>query len=189
MSRWITKMPIQAEKLKKLQEILKQVDSGLTREEFTVAFKKLMEVLAEIKKNLEQKIDSKTQGAKEKLEELQDECKEMILKIEKDNQSTLPNLKKWVLERIGDLYIRSRINEKIAELDEALANIKDGVEGPIGPVGPQGAPGSPDTPEEVRDKLELLDGDERLDRTAIRGITVSPQAPDNPKNGDIWIQA
>jgi hypothetical protein len=40
----------------------------------------------------------------------------------------------------------------------------------------------------VRDSLELLGGEDRLDRKAIRGITVSPIAPINPEIGDLWIK-
>lgn len=39
-----------------------------------------------------------------------------------------------------------------------------------GEKGKDGANGSPDTPEEVRDKLESLVGDERLDKDAIKGL-------------------
>lgn len=42
--------------------------------------------------------------------------------------------------------------------------------GDMGPMGPQGPAGSPDKPEEVRDKLETLEGDERLDKKAIKGL-------------------
>lgn len=39
-----------------------------------------------------------------------------------------------------------------------------------GPVGPKGEDGSPDSPDEIRNKLELLSGDERLDKSAIKGL-------------------
>ena len=44
---------------------------------------------------------------------------------------------------------------------------KDGEKGEIGPAGKDG---SPDTPAEVRDKLESLQDDERLDASAIRNL-------------------
>lgn len=46
----------------------------------------------------------------------------------------------------------------------------DGVDGKDGVDGVDGKDGSPDTPEEVRDKLSSLEGDERLDFTAIKGL-------------------
>ncbi len=42
--------------------------------------------------------------------------------------------------------------------------------------------------EPIRDGLELLEGDNRLDRKAIRGLTISLTPPENPQVGDIWIQ-
>lgn len=45
--------------------------------------------------------------------------------------------------------------------------------GPIGPpgeAGPLGPAGSPDTAEDIRNKLELLDGEERLDAKYIKGL-------------------
>ena len=44
------------------------------------------------------------------------------------------------------------------------------VMGPRGEQGPEGKQGSPDTPEQVRDKLQELKDDKRLDKTAIKGL-------------------
>ena len=49
------------------------------------------------------------------------------------------------------------------------ANGKDG-ESIIGPPGTPGMNGSPDTPEQVRDKLEELQGEDRLDKKSIKGL-------------------
>ncbi len=65
---------------------------------------------------------------------------------------------------------------------------EQGATGPTGAPGVPGKDGSPDTAEQVRDKLELLVGDERMDKNAIRGITVSNLPPMNPKVGDLWCQ-
>lgn len=62
-----------------------------------------------------------------------------------------------------------------------------GENGAPGPMGPQGPAGSPDMAEDIRNKLELLSGDERLELKAVRGIAVSNIAPINPKIGDLWI--
>lgn len=45
-----------------------------------------------------------------------------------------------------------------------------GLDGKIGEIGPKGDNGSPDKPEQVRDKLETLKKNERLDVTAIKGL-------------------
>src|SRR3990167_9624679 len=46
---------------------------------------------------------------------------------------------------------------------------KNGTDG-IGIKGDKGDPGSPDTPEQVRDKLETLQGDNRLSKEAVKGL-------------------
>lgn len=49
---------------------------------------------------------------------------------------------------------------------------KDGKDGEsiVGPPGEPGKNGSPDAPEQIRDKLETLKGEERLDKKFIQGI-------------------
>lgn len=49
-------------------------------------------------------------------------------------------------------------------------NGKDGVDGVNGTNGTDGKDGSPDTPLLIRDKLETLKGDDRLDKTSIKGL-------------------
>lgn len=44
------------------------------------------------------------------------------------------------------------------------------IPGPIGPQGPAGRDGAPDTAEQVRDKIQSLKGDARLDKNAIKGL-------------------
>jgi hypothetical protein len=81
-----------------------------------------------------------------------------------------------------------------------------------GKTGEKGKDGSPDTAEEVKDKLESLKGDERLDARAIKNLpkqqfggngrndvwlntdktkinqlTVSATAPTNPTINDLWV--
>ena len=51
---------------------------------------------------------------------------------------------------------------------------KNGERGPIGPKGKDGKDGSPDTAENIRNKLESLIGDDRLDKKAIRGLEYIP---------------
>jgi hypothetical protein len=62
-----------------------------------------------------------------------------------------------------------------------------GKQGPIGPAGPKGKDGeagkdgSPDTPEIIRGKLESLAGEDRLDKSAIRGLDYLPTKKDFDK--------
>lgn len=91
---------------------------------------------------------------------------------------------------------------------------KNGLNGKDGEDGLNGKDGSPDTPEVVREKLETLKGENRLDAKAIKNlpravqqfggngrndvwvntdkskinsITVSVTAPSNPTLNDLWV--
>ena len=55
-------------------------------------------------------------------------------------------------------------------VDERMAQVKDGRDGLVGLRGLRGERGSPDTAELIRNKLEILKGDERLDASAIKGL-------------------
>lgn len=55
-----------------------------------------------------------------------------------------------------------------------------GDKGDRGESGTPGSAGSPDTAEDIRNKLELLEGDERLDAKSIKGLPESSKANDTP---------
>lgn len=120
--------------------------------------------------------------------------KELLGLLDSPTRKELADAIKTVIEFVKKAT--ERMNEKI---DRRLAQIKDGEDGKDGQKGDkgdkgdrgdkgergatfialrgaQGLPGasgkdgSPDTSEQVRDKLETLEGDERLDISAIKGI-------------------
>lgn len=91
----------------------------------------------------------------------------------------------------GDAVLKGRIDTQSQKFQVGLEEIKRLVKnvsltpGPKGDkgdkgdagdtvVGPPGKDGSPDTAEDIRNKLELLSGDERLDRAYIRGLEGLP---------------
>lgn len=113
-------------------------------------------------------------------------------KIKEDNKSTLSNVKRWAFQRVGDLVIKNKVNEslqslvaemegKISELNEyeppevseiVQESTKLATEGllPLIPVIDKLEEELPKYGEAVRDALELLQDDERLDITAIKGL-------------------
>jgi hypothetical protein len=79
--------------------------------------------------------------------------------------------------------LSQRMDDKLATLKDGKPGApgKDGEPGKKGEPGQPGAPGqsiqgppgkdgSPDMAEDIRNKLELLEGDDRLDKKAIRGL-------------------
>ena len=110
-------------KLKQIKEYAELVKSSLTHDEFLEAFKKVLDFVKQSEKTLNDKIDGKTQSALDSLAEIKKNCLEIIEKLRADNEANLPNIKKWVLQRISDIFIKNRINEKIADLDAKVAEL------------------------------------------------------------------
>lgn len=66
-------------------------------------------------------------------------------------------------------------SERMSYVDQKIASIKNGkdgksIKGEQGKPGLKGLDGSPDSPIEVREKLESLKGEDRLDKSAIKGL-------------------
>ncbi len=131
----------------------------------------------------------------DKIEELKQKFTETIKEV-KDNA---PDLNK-VLDSIKgkDSEIPGPQGEKGDKGDDGLQGVQGprgekgergdrgekgekGDKGEAGIDGKDGKDGSPDTPEQVRDKLEELKGEERLDITAIKGLEEKIKAiPERP---------
>ncbi len=165
------------DKLAKFKELLLILQDSVNKEEFLKAFQAVLDYVKKIETELNLKADVKTQQALNELEKLNQIYSETISRIKEDNQSTLSNLKKWALERVGELFIRSQINktltDRLKEVDDRLENIRDGIDGLPGEPGAPGLDGKDGTeitPFEVRDKLEFLKGDERLEISAIKNL-------------------
>lgn len=118
------------------------------------------------------------------------QSKDRFETISKESLKEIEN----AVEKISDYYsnttkdiskkttqITLEFNKKISEAKILIEEIKkievkdgeqglQGEKGDRGEVGEKGEMGSPDKPEEVRDKLEILKKDNRLDISAIKGL-------------------
>ncbi|MAH46486.1 hypothetical protein CMI37_11680 [Candidatus Pacearchaeota archaeon] len=109
------------------------------------------------------------------------ELKEMAGRIDKTNL-LLEEVKKKSDQEISDLEAFKPLKPKDGERGPAGPSGRDGKtgekgpkgfkgdQGKAGPTGPAGQDGSSDSPEEIKDKLELLIGNERLDASAINNL-------------------
>lgn len=135
---------------------------------------------------------------KKAVDTLAEETKQETTKLLAQAESVLSNQTqtkiKEVLKSLGDEYsrylaslesasklskdeiqksVKAQNDRAFKRLQALVDNIKlpeNGQPGANGLDGHPGKDGSPDTPLEVRDKLETLEGDERLDWTAIKGL-------------------
>jgi len=66
--------------------------------------------------------------------------------------------------------IRALIKPLIPEVQDGHTPTEEELTSLIKPLIPEPIPGSPDMADDIRNKLELLQGDERLDASAIKGL-------------------
>ncbi len=179
--------------IEKLKEFLKLMSDSLTREEFTVAINQLIVFLKKAEENLGNKIDAKTEQAVNDLKELQQEFSQEFSKIIDDarneSDSTLAGFKRKTIETINSLFIKSRIKERIAEIDNKLAEFNAYNLPNASEVAAEASklasetllpliPTIPNTKEEISKlgdiiatSLENLPEDEKLKVEAIKGLT------------------
>ncbi len=160
------------EAVKKLEKVLALIDGAASKEEFVRSFAAVVKYVKDVDKRLSGDFEI-----------LASTIRGIGKKIEDDSSLTIADVKIQI--RLAVASLETRVNSKIAE-------IKDGENGEDGKDADQTAiveevlkrlPSFLEIPtaqdvlnevpklgERVRDSLELLDGDERLDKKAIRGI-------------------
>ena len=166
------KTPQEENKDTRLEAILSLLEQAPTRKEFVEAFGEVVKVVTANKKENTQFV-----------EELSKTLQQVLKKIQDDHSSSLSELKAQVndlfvteqLQRLSD-NLTTKIEEKLATLrngDDGHTPTKQELVALITPLIPPPKPsknGSPDTPAKIRDKLESLKGEDRLDTSAIKGL-------------------
>ena len=168
----------------KVKEFSELINSALTKQQFLDAFKDVLNYLKKIEASLNLKIDTKIS----ELDKLDKLYKESVRKIEADNDSSFSNFKKWVLEGVGKFFINSKINEKIREMDDRIAEInayeppnaseialeasKMATEGllPLIPIIDKVEEKLPQMGDIIADALEALPENSKLKIDAIKGL-------------------
>jgi hypothetical protein len=156
-----------SEKALELKKMLNALDpERLTKEDFVNSFQGLV--------NYIKKIDERNQLETEQL-------KQMLLgftdKLKSDTGSDVSSLKKEVQKAVAEAV--GNISETDKRMSARLATVKDGQNADPEQVItevleriqlPEAKETLLDTPEDIRNKLELLQDEERLDVSAIKGI-------------------
>jgi hypothetical protein len=162
-------MPIDQEKnLKKLEDLLKIVDEGVTKEEFVKAFENVVNLVLKIEKRNSDAVDA-----------LERTYANLLDKIRNDHTSSLSD--------VGDQLkrIKTEHDNKMMAMDMKMAEVKDGKPGKdaneekviqsvmariILLVLEKIDNRLPSLGNSIRDGLEKLKNDERLDISAIKGL-------------------
>src|SRR3990167_4199614 len=146
----------------KQKDFLKTLNSldpeRLTREDFSKAFMQLMQLIMK----MEQRVN-------ETLGKTQELSHKTISDAQSMHASNFENLK----GQVDQVFVGEKISEMKKLIDDRIALVKDGKNGRDGLRGERGSSGksgSPDTPKIIVNKLESLEGEERLDASAIKGL-------------------
>ena len=143
-------MPINTKTIERAKALLKIANDGLSTEQFTNAFKTLTAFVQKVKNSLEVRFIVLEEKIDNKLSRIKDGYTPVKGKDYFDGKAGI-GIKGDKGDTPTDTELISLIN-------------------PLIPAPLNGADGSPDTPKLIRDKLEFLEADQRLDISAIRGL-------------------
>lgn len=123
--------------LKKFEELAELLKDHMSKKEFLANFEKIIAHFTEIKNQLLQEIDKKVNEGiikeEEDLNKLKKEFQQIIEFSKKESDSTFGGFKTRTMEIINNLFLKSRIEEKInnaiKKVDNKLLEIKDGLDG------------------------------------------------------------
>lgn len=150
------------EKLQIFKNSMDTLGKTVTKTEFLTAFKEVLKIVKDIK-------DTNSTEFKAIHEYMMTHSG----KIQSDMTTGLSDIK----GQVNHMFVKNRmdalhkmIEDKLATVENGKDSVVPGPQGKKGDKGDSGTNGSPDTPKQVRDKLEKLTGDERLDISAIKGV-------------------
>ena len=165
------------EDLQNLQTLLSALRKDhLGREEFLKEFERVLAFVKQLKNTNKQVIS----GAYERVNLL-------ALRLKENNEQDIEKAKLEMTGLIEDylLKVETATNQKMREVDEKVKELKNGIDGKDAdeqaiadkvlrevqsPIIEKIEKNLPKLGEPIRDALELLAGDQRLDKSAIRGL-------------------
>lgn len=151
-----------------MEEIVALLNDGLTKSDFEEAFKIVIDSIKGLSNKNEVEFDAIRSTIDILAAKLASENETDLAEVKAECQKLMADMMK---EQVSNLNF---IKDKVKRIKEGKDG-KDGTPGKDGQsiVGPAGADGKDapiKTPQEVRDELETLEGDERLDKSAVKGI-------------------
>ena len=180
-------------KMAQLKAILDVIDGSVSKEEVLLFFEKVVKIVRDVEASLVADITQKTENSlrqiekaendsQKRLEKVEDNTKKAVGKLDRESRLSFASLKRRAIEQVSAIFIRNNINSRfedvlvksesaMQEAEERLTLVLSGV--PDFPeVLAELKTQIPEllTPEEQRDNLESLEGDERLDKSAIKGL-------------------
>lgn len=178
------------DQLKRITELKKLLDEGLTRDEFIKSFETVVKQVLTIEQKIIEKSDKKTEQTIKDLEILKGQFKDIIEQSKKDSTSTFGQIKQRAMQVVEDFVLKSNLDkritdtlktvkDKMSEMDMKMMEVQDGhtpTPEEMKPVAmeamhemmPEMMKEHELTPEQTRDKLESIK--EEKEKLAIKAI-------------------
>lgn len=166
----------QIARLKRLMTLMEP--DGLTKEEFIKSFQEVMKLVVKVESDLVAKINTlvndKVSSGVSSLQAMKEEMQKAIADAKKSNDSTFTGMKQRAMTAMQEMFSRLDVQGKMAEMyseHEAMMQKMESVLPDTEKMMKDMLAEVPkDTAEEERDRLESLKGEERLDKSAIKGL-------------------
>lgn len=169
---------IDEKKIEKLQKLLSMVDESLTKEEFVASFKNLIDFV----KRVQTKSDADFSGLRKEMIALQKQLLDENAEDSNELREQLKDITARLVSNVTDMM--DKMNKSHKEWEKRINSIKNGQDADeekitkrvvtevstIIPKIEDIEKNLPKLGKPIRDSLELLQGDERLDKSAIKGL-------------------
>jgi len=163
---------------KRLQKLLAVFDNDtITREEFVKAFEQVVSFVLKIQDKTDKSVTA-----------LENKYADTVKSLQQANDDDVKAIRKDIKDKFAGIL--SDISEQSRKIEKKLQSVKDGKDADEAKIVadvlaqiklPEQKDIILDGPDEIRNKLELLQGDDRLDKTAIRGIEELEKKIDMPR--------
>lgn len=156
-----------SDKLQKLDDILKILNRDVpSTKEVADLVLRIVSAVKQAKKHLEDQAEEHKDALEESLSQTAQEIFERIESFEQETSADVSGVRKETDERIAKL-VRD-IDKSLQEIATLIPEAVDltGIEARLTTLEDE----PPVTDEEIRNKLEGLEGDQRLDKSAIKGL-------------------
>lgn len=165
--------------LKKLQKLVANVEGGsvtnLTKDELDSSISDLLDFLADVNKKNRSEFESVVQKMSQMLTEERTRLQGDIAGHRGSVDSKMTESERRAEERLAEHMARmdaieDAVEKRFGELFDGSSAATVAIVDALKPYIPKPLQGSPDSAEDIRNKLELLSGEDRLDKKAIAGL-------------------
>jgi hypothetical protein len=156
--------------LDNLSKLLATLDENhLSKADFQTAFNKVMAYMEDVNK----KNRSEFELVAQKMADMLNESRSKLENDALGHNNSLTKREEEALLRFQKKLeaIESAVEARLGELKDGESPAVEAIVEAMKPFIPAPLQGSPDTAEDIRNKLELLEGEERLSIEAIRGLS------------------